>query len=56
MKSNRNILTEEQFKKKVDTYINEGLTSKDVDKIRKIIRAEIAEIFFTLFRKRATWV
>lgn len=56
MKSDKKILTEQEFQKKVSEYINEGLTSKEVDLIRRLIRSEIAEIFFTLFRKRNTWV
>jgi len=32
--------------------ITENIT---IDEVRKIIRAEIARIFFDLYRKRSTW-
>ena len=35
--------------------INEKLESEDLARIRKIIRSEIAELFFDLYRKRSTW-
>lgn len=56
MKQKKNKISEVVMRNKVSSYINEGLTSSDVDKIRKLIRTEIAEIFFTLFRKRGTWI
>lgn len=35
--------------------VGEGLESSDVDRVRTIIRQEVARIFFDLFRKRSTW-
>ena len=35
--------------------INEKLESNDLTQIRKIIRQEIAELFFDLYRKRTVW-
>ena len=35
--------------------INEELNESDKDLIRKIIRQEVSEIFFELFKKRKTW-
>jgi hypothetical protein len=35
--------------------LNEELTSADIAKIRKLIRNEIAEMYFQLYRKRAIW-
>ena len=35
--------------------INEALSSADIDQIKKLIRAEIAEMYFQLYRKRAIW-
>jgi len=35
--------------------INEKLESSDLTQIRKIIRQEIAELFFDLYRKRTVW-
>ena len=35
--------------------INEELSDKDEDRIRKLIRQEVSAIFFDLFKKRKTW-
>ncbi len=35
--------------------INEELSKEDVDEIRKVIRSEIAQIFFELYRKKSVW-
>tara|TARA_Y100000034_G_C6839511_1_gene379679 strand:- start:116 stop:262 length:147 start_codon:yes stop_codon:yes gene_type:complete len=35
--------------------INEELSDKDITKIRILIRNEIAEMYFQLYRKRAIW-
>ena len=35
--------------------INEELSDKDITKIRRLIRNEIAEMYFQLYRKRAIW-
>ena len=35
--------------------VGEGLESSDVDRVRTIIRQEVARIFFDLFRKRSVW-
>ena len=35
--------------------INEELSDKDEDKIRKLIRQEVSAIFFYLFKKRKNW-
>tara|TARA_R100000458_G_C8263185_1_gene238503 strand:+ start:1081 stop:1215 length:135 start_codon:yes stop_codon:yes gene_type:complete len=35
--------------------INEELSDNDLDKIRTLIRSEIAQIFFDLYRKKSTW-
>ena len=35
--------------------INEELSDKDEDKIRKLIRQEVSAIFFDLFKKRKNW-
>ena len=36
--------------------IKEELDRKDIEFIRELIRHEIADIFFSLFKKRATWI
>lgn len=36
--------------------LNEALDKKDYAEIKDIIRAEIAAVFFDLFRKRGVWV
>ena len=36
--------------------LDEALTSKDYAEIKDIIRAEIAAVFFDLFKKRAMWI
>jgi len=35
--------------------INEELSNDDLDQIRKVIRSEIAQIFFELYRKKSVW-
>ncbi len=35
--------------------IEEGLSKEDMQKLRKWLRAELAEIWFDLYRKRASW-
>lgn len=41
------------FKKK--HIVKEQLTNKDLDNIKLLIRYEIAEIMFDLYRKRKMW-
>lgn len=36
--------------------IREELDKNDIKEIRDIIRHEIADVFFTLFKKRANWI
>jgi len=43
------------MKKQKRNIIKEELDSKDLKMIRKIIRSEIAELFFDLYRKRTVW-
>jgi hypothetical protein len=43
--------TEEQQKR-----LDEALSKKDYIEIKEIIRAEIAAVFFDLFRKRGVWI
>jgi len=56
------MITEQIFKKQLNDYINdenhlnEELSNDDIREIRKMIRMEIAEVFFDLFKKRGTWV
>ncbi len=35
--------------------INEELSKDDLDKVREIIRNELAQIFFDLYRKKSVW-
>ena len=35
--------------------INEELSNDDLDEVRKIIRSELAQIFFELYRKKSVW-
>jgi len=35
--------------------ISEELSKEDMKKLRKWLRAELAEIWFDLYRKRASW-
>jgi len=35
--------------------VNEELSDRDEDKIRKLIRQEVSAIFFDLFKKRKNW-
>jgi len=36
--------------------LDEALTSKDYAEIKDIIRAEIAAVFFDLFKKKSAWI
>jgi len=40
---------------KTKTKITEELDKDDMKAIRKMIRIEIARIFFDLYRKKGTW-
>jgi len=35
--------------------INEELSNDDEKKVREIIRSELAQIFFDLYRKKTVW-
>ena len=35
--------------------INEELSKDDIDRVREIIRNELAQIFFDLYRKKSVW-
>ena len=35
--------------------INEELSRDDIDRVREIIRSELAQIFFDLYRKKSVW-
>jgi hypothetical protein len=48
--------TEEKLKTLLETYINEELDSSDMKKIRRLIRVEIANVLFDLFKKRGVWI
>ena len=41
--------------KRSKKILKEKLETEDLKQIRKIIRSEIAELFFDLYRKRTVW-
>ena len=41
--------------KKRKQKINEEISSEDIKQIREIIRNELAQIFFDLYRKKSVW-
>jgi hypothetical protein len=41
---------------KPPTKINESLEPADYNKIKSLIRGEVALLFYDLFKKRAVWV
>jgi len=41
--------------KKRKQKINEEISSEDIKKIREIIRNELAQVFFDLYRKKTVW-
>jgi hypothetical protein len=41
--------------KKRKQKINEELSDSDIKKVREIIRNELAQIFFDLYRKKTVW-
>ena len=38
-----------------ESMFNEAIESKDIGILKKIIRAEMAELFYDLFRRRSSW-
>ena len=38
-----------------ESMFNEAIESKDVGILKKIIRAEMAELFYDLFRRKSSW-
>jgi hypothetical protein len=48
--------SEKQLKTLLESYINEELDSSDIKRIRRLIRVEIANVLFDLFKKRGVWV
>ena len=38
-----------------ELMFNEAIESKDIGILKKIIRAEMAELFYDLFRRRSSW-
>ena len=38
-----------------ESMFNEAIESKDVAILKKIIRAEMAELFYDLFRRKSSW-
>ena len=52
MKEKIQNIIKEEYKKR----LNEELSIKDLDKIRSLIRNEVAFILFDLYKKRGTWV
>lgn len=40
----------------IEQFINEELDDSDLREIRKLIRQEIANVLFDLFKKRGVWV
>tara|TARA_B110000858_G_C17411001_1_gene296758 strand:+ start:405 stop:545 length:141 start_codon:yes stop_codon:yes gene_type:complete len=43
------------MKKSNKKILKEKLEADEIARIRKIIRSEIAELFFDLYRKRTVW-
>ena len=41
--------------KKRKQKINEELSDNDIKQVREIIRNELAQIFFDLYRKKTVW-
>ena len=35
--------------------INEELSDNDIKRVREIIRSELAQVFFDLYRKKTVW-
>ena len=50
------IIKELQKEQQLQKRLDEALTKQDYMEIKDIIRAEIAAIFFDLFKKRAIWI
>jgi len=40
----------------IEQFVNEELEQSDLREIRKLIRQEIANVLFDLFKKRGVWV
>jgi len=52
----REIIREEIENMNEEQQLNEALSSKDYSEIKDIIRAEVAAIFFDLFKKKQIWI
>lgn len=42
--------------KRLKTYLTEEIQASEYKEIRKLIRMEIANVLFDLFKKRGVWV
>lgn len=53
---NKNLLVVYENINKQQQRLDEALSKQDYVEIKEIIRAEIAAVFFDLFRKRGVWI
>ena len=44
------------FKVETKQLLNEELTKQDYQEIKDLIRAELAAVFFDLFKKKQIWI
>jgi len=50
------MLSEKLLMERLEGFVNEELQDSDLREIRKLIRQEIANVLFDLFKKRGVWV
>ena len=49
-------MTKKSLHRKIQNYLNEEIEPSDYAEIRKLIRMEIANVLFDLFKKRGVWI
>ena len=50
------MISEKLLMERLEEFVNEELQDSDLREIRKLIRQEIANVLFDLFKKRGVWV
>jgi predicted component of type VI protein secretion system len=50
------MISEKLLMERLEGFVNEELQDSDLREIRKLIRQEIANVLFDLFKKRGVWV
>lgn len=49
-------MSKKSIQEKIESFVNEELTDSDYREIRRLIRIELANVLFDLFKKRGVWI